>query len=146
MRFLAALLLAATLGSAAAATLDAQQEARYHRLVNELRCLVCQNQNIADSNAPLAADLRAQVERQVLEGRSDREILDYMTARYGDFVLYRPPFAARNWVLWLGPFALVLGGAAGIAVYVRRRPRAAAAPVAPVDEAALERLLREPRE
>src|SRR6185503_7898643 len=76
-------------------------DARYHALLAELRCLVCQNQTIAESNAPLAADLREQVRAQIAAGKSDAEIVDYLTARYGDFVRYRPAFKARTWLLWL---------------------------------------------
>jgi cytochrome c-type biogenesis protein CcmH len=85
-------------------------------LANELRCLVCQNQTIAESNAELAQDLRRQINEQIAAGRSDREIIDYMVARYGDFVLYRPPFKAATAALWLGPFVL-----AAIALFVLSR-------------------------
>ena len=77
---------------------------------NELRCLVCQNQTIADSNADLAVDLKNQVRQQLSEGRSKQEILKYMTERYGDFVLYKPPFNAATLMLWVGPFLLMLLG------------------------------------
>jgi cytochrome c-type biogenesis protein CcmH len=77
---------------------------------NELRCLVCQNQTIADSNADLAVDLKNQVRKQLSEGRSKEEILKYMTERYGDFVLYKPPFNAATIMLWVGPFALMVLG------------------------------------
>jgi cytochrome c-type biogenesis protein CcmH len=77
---------------------------------NELRCLVCQNQTIADSNADLAVDLKNQVRQQLSEGRSKQEILKYMTERYGDFVLYKPPFNAATLMLWIGPFLLMLLG------------------------------------
>ncbi len=107
-------------------TSPAQRE-RYHRLAEELRCLVCQNQTLADSNAELAADLRHQVEDQILAGRSDDEIKAYLVQRYGDFVLYRPPMKSNTWLLWLGPFALLLVGAFGW-WRVQRRSRAARAP------------------
>ncbi len=107
-------------------TSPAQRE-RYHRLAEELRCLVCQNQTLADSNAELAADLRHQVEDQILAGRSDDEIKAYLVQRYGDFVLYRPPMKSNTWLLWLGPFALLLVGAFGW-WRVQRRSRAAQAP------------------
>ena len=90
--------------------LDAEQAERYHELNAELRCLVCQNQTIAESNAPLAKDLRAQVETQILAGRSKQQILTYMTDRYGDFVRYRPPWSGRTLMLWVGPFLMVLIG------------------------------------
>jgi len=86
-------------------------------LSNELRCLVCQNQTIADSSAPLAEDLRNQVREKMLQGASDSEIIDYMVARYGDFVLYRPPFKLTTVLLWFGPLLLL---AAGLLVLLRR--------------------------
>ena len=83
-------------------------QARYDNLINELRCLVCQNQSIADSNAGLASDLRREVHSMLLAGKTDAEILKFMTDRYGDFVLFRPPFVRRTLLLWLAP-ALLLG-------------------------------------
>ena len=94
---------------------------RVAHLANELRCLVCQNQTLADSNAPLAVDLRNQIREQLAAGRSERDVLDFMVARYGDFVLYRPPFDARTALLWGGPFALLGAGAWILARRVRRR-------------------------
>ena len=128
-------------GTAHAAAPDAS-DARYHALIDELRCLVCQNQTIAESNAPLAADLREQVRTQIAAGRTDAEIIEYVTARYGDFVLYRPPFKARTWLLWLGPFAL-LGAVAALAAVFIRRSKAAARPPAAVDPGAVQALLNE---
>lgn len=90
---------------------DPADQARYEALIEELRCLVCQNESLAESNADLAADLRAEVAGQILAGRSDAQIIDYLTARYGDFVRYRPPFKPLTWLLWLGPLALLLMGA-----------------------------------
>ena len=87
---------------------DPVLEKKVITLSNELRCLVCQNQTIADSNAELAVDLRNQVRKQISEGKSDREILDYMVQRYGEFVLYRPPLSYKTIFLWAGPFALLL--------------------------------------
>jgi cytochrome c-type biogenesis protein CcmH len=87
---------------------DPVLEKKVIALSNELRCLVCQNQTIADSNAELAVDLRNQVRKQLSEGKSDREILDYMVQRYGEFVLYRPPFNYKTILLWAGPFLLLL--------------------------------------
>ena len=112
--FLAALLLAAA-GSAFGqaseiARPDAATEARLKALAEELRCLVCQNQTIADSNAPLAVDLRNQIREQMAAGKSDQDVVDFMVQRYGDFVLYRPPVKATTILLWAGPFVfLVLG-------------------------------------
>ena len=102
--------------------LTPHDQARYRTLISELRCLVCQNQSIADSDAPLAADLRAQVETQLAAGRSDAEIQRYLTDRYGDFVLYRPPFKPSTWLLWAGPFVLLLL-AIGVAVRFARSRR-----------------------
>ena len=88
-----------------------QDELRWRELNEELRCLVCQNQSIAESNAPLAEDLRVQVRQMIEQGKSDQDIRLYMTQRYGDFVLYRPPWNPRTWLLWAGPlFMLLIGG------------------------------------
>ena len=122
---------------------DPVVESRLKALGEELRCLVCQNQTIADSNAPLALDLRNQIRTQIAQGRSDTQIRDYMVERYGDFVLYRPPFKATTALLWIGPFALVLLGAGIFLVLVRRR-RAAQLPPEEVSRdrrAELEKLL-----
>ena len=100
---------------------DAKVEARLKALADELRCLVCQNQTIADSNAPLALDLRNQIRGQIAAGRSDAQIRDYMVERYGDFVLYRPPFKASTLLLWLGPFALLALAAGSFWAVVRSR-------------------------
>ena len=130
---LAAVLLAAANAFGQASELarpDPATEARLKALAEELRCLVCQNQTIADSSAPLAVDLRNQIRGQIAQGRSDRQILDYMVERYGDFVLYRPPFQASTLVLWLGPPLLVAGGVAAFILVVRRR-RASAEPDTP---------------
>ncbi len=126
-------------------TLTEEQRARYQTLAQELRCLVCQNQNIADSDAPLAADLREQLRLQLTAGRSDAEITDYLTARYGDFVLYRPPFKASTWLLWLGPFVLLLVALVAALRMVRLRRRAVPPAAPAVDEARLRRLLDEER-
>ncbi len=99
-------------------------EARVMSLANELRCLVCQNQTIADSNAALAVDLRNQVRDQVKAGRSDAQIIEYLVARYGDFVRYRPPVKLTTVLLWAGPFVLLVGGLAGLTLTLRRRARA----------------------
>ena len=106
---------------------DAAVEDRLKALAEELRCLVCQNQTIADSNAPLALDLRNQIRAQIAEGRSDSQIRAYMVERYGDFVLYRPPFKATTAILWAGPFALLVLGTGIAIVIARRRARASAA-------------------
>jgi cytochrome c-type biogenesis protein CcmH len=102
---------------------DPALEARMLAIAAELRCLVCQNQTIADSHADLAADLRRQVRELLQQGRTDAEIRDYMTARYGDFVLYRPPLKTTTAALWLGPAALLAIALAALAVTLARRRR-----------------------
>ena len=102
---------------------DPAVEVRMTRITSELRCLVCQNQTIADSNAALAVDLRRETRDLLKQGKSDAEVLDYMTARYGDFVLYRPPLKSSTALLWFGPAAMLLGGAAVLIVVLRRRTR-----------------------
>jgi cytochrome c-type biogenesis protein CcmH len=108
---------------AAPAVADPVLEARMLRIAAELRCLVCQNQTIADSHADLAQDLRRQVREMLVRGDSDQQILDYMTARYGDFVLYRPPMKATTALLWFGPAILLLGGITTLVIVLRRRNR-----------------------
>ena len=98
----------------------------------QLRCLVCQNQSIADSNAELAVDLRNQVIEQVKAGKTNKEIVDYMVERYGDFVLYKPPFKASTYILWLGPIALFLIGLIAFYVNLRRRKQTVARAVRPL--------------
>lgn len=102
---------------------DPVLDARMVRITSELRCLVCQNQTIADSHAALAVDLRKQVMEQLQQGQSDQQIIDYMTARYGDFVLYRPPLKASTVVLWFGPGLLLLISLVALFVVLRRRSR-----------------------
>ena len=99
-------------------------DARLKKLETELRCLVCQNQTLADSNADLADDLRREVRELALSGKSDEEIKSYLVARYGDFVLYNPPVKAVTWLLWFGPFVMLLGGGAIWWVVLKRRARA----------------------
>jgi cytochrome c-type biogenesis protein CcmH len=107
---------------------DATLQARYEGLTRQLRCLVCQNETIADSGATLAADLRRELREQLAAGKSDTEVLKFMTDRYGAFVLYKPPFEQRTWLLWLGPALLLLIGV-GVAVRViLQRSRLAAEP------------------
>ena len=116
-----------------------EHEQRYHALIDELRCLVCQNQTIADSNADLASDLRREVYRMVEDGRSAEEIADFMVVRYGEFVLYRPTLGGRTLALWIGPFVLAAAGLAVLVAHQRRRRRDRPAPL---DEAARERVRR----
>lgn len=133
-------------GEAEPAAADPALEVRVMALAAELRCLVCQNQTIADSNAALAADLREQIRERLRAGASDREVTEYMVARYGDFVLYRPPLRARTLLLWAGP-ALLLGIA--LAVYfthlARRGRGAPAAPLDAAEQARVRELLEAPR-
>ena len=98
-------------------------EARMMAIAAELRCLVCQNQTIADSHSGLAEDLRQQIREMMAKGQSERQILDYMTERYGDFVLYRPPFKATTALLWVGPALLMVGALGALFVVLRRRQR-----------------------
>jgi cytochrome c-type biogenesis protein CcmH len=126
---------------------DPTLEARARRLSQELRCLVCQNQSIDDSNAPLARDLRVLLRERLTEGDTDGEVLAFLTARYGDFVLLRPPFAVRTVALWLGPFLLLT--AAALLLLLRARARlqqlrdAAPAPLSQAERERLDRLLQE---
>lgn len=115
-----------------------EQEARFQRLSEELRCLVCQNQNLEDSNADLARDLRREIHDMILAGRSDKEIIAFMTDRYGDFVLYRPPVQGNTLLLWGGPFLLLAGGLIWLGVIIRRR--VAVTGEQPLDETERERL------
>jgi cytochrome c-type biogenesis protein CcmH len=115
---------------------------RVRSLSEKLRCLVCQNQSLADSNAELAEDLRKQVRTQVAAGKSDEQILGYMVERYGDFVLYEPPFKASTALLWIGPFVLlVAAGAVLVLVLRRRRSAAEEPPLGPEDKRVVERVL-----
>lgn len=100
------------------------ERARYRQLTEELRCPKCQNQNIADSDAPIAMDLRAEIYRKLEAGDSNAQIIDYLVARYGDFVLYKPPVTRRTLLLWYGPAALLVGGFILVGVIVLRRRKA----------------------
>ena len=100
-----------------------QAEARLKALAVELRCLVCQNQTLADSNAPLAEDLRREVREMIAKDMSDKEIIDFLVTRYGDFVLYRPRWKASTTLLWVGPFLLLGGGATALVLALRRRQK-----------------------
>ena len=105
---------------------DAASEARFQVITKELRCLVCQNQSLADSHAELAGDLRREVHAMIKAGKEDREIIEFLVRRYGDFVLYRPPLVPRTAVLWLGPIGLFL--LAGLVGFIALRRRAATPP------------------
>ena len=108
-------------GEAAPAAADPVLEDRVMALATELRCLVCQNQTLADSHAPLAVDLRNQIREKMQQGESETDIVNYMVARYGDFVLYRPPFKATTVLLWAGPILLMIAGLATLFFRLARR-------------------------
>jgi cytochrome c-type biogenesis protein CcmH len=108
--------------TALSAAEEPEVERRVNALANELRCLVCQNQTLADSNAPLAVDLRNQIREQLKAGASEGDVIDFMVARYGDFVLYRPPFKTTTIALWAGPFAFLVLGMWVLVRRLRRRP------------------------
>lgn len=100
---------------------DPAVEQRMMKLSQELRCLVCQNETLADSRADLAEDLRREIREQIKAGKSDKEIIDFLTARYGQFILYRPRVTPTTYVLWFGPFVLMLGGLYVLFSYIRQR-------------------------
>ena len=106
---------------------DAERQ-RYRSLIEELRCPKCQNQNIADSDAPIATDLRNEIFRMLEEGKSNDEIIDFLVSRYGDFVLYKPPLTSRTLLLWYGPAGLLVLGFGVLAVILVRRRRVEKAP------------------
>lgn len=141
------LLLLGTLAAAAQAVVetydftDEGDRARYQRFTYELRCPKCQNQNLADSNAPIAADLRRELHRLLEEGHSDEEIVDFMVARYGEYVLYRPRLEPRTWLLWGAPAGMLLGGVAVMIVMLRRSRSLTAAELDDAERARLARLL-----
>jgi cytochrome c-type biogenesis protein CcmH len=126
---------------AAPAADDPVIEQRMSEIASELRCLVCQNQTIVDSNAPLAVDLRNEIRNQLKQGKSAREIMDYMVARYGDFVLYRPPLKATTVLLWLGPLLLLLAGTIVMFRKIARRRVQVAAPLTKEEQDAAAKLL-----
>jgi len=138
-RFLLLLVCGLAAGLAAAQE-DPALEKRVHDLSSELRCLVCQNQTLADSSAPLAVDLRNQVREQLKSGKSERDVIDFLVARYGDFVLYRPPLQANTVLLWAGPFLLLVAGLA-LLVWRLRRRRVPEAELSEADRARAARLL-----
>ena len=120
-----------------------EDEARYQELIEELRCLVCQNQNIADSSAPLAKDLRSQVLEMINAGNSDAQIRTFMTDRYGDFVLYSPPVKSSTWVLWFGPAAMLLGSMIFLVMTLRRRMALSPDVLADPDQEELDRRIEQ---
>ena len=144
LALLLGLILAGSVLSREAPTVAADPllEKRVMALAAELRCLVCQNQTIADSNAELAVDLKNQIREKLKAGMSEAQIIDYMVARYGDFVLYRPPVKATTLPLWIGPFALLFAALAGLFYYILRRRRSTPEqPLSEADEARVRSLL-----
>ncbi|MEY4642632.1 MAG: hypothetical protein RLZZ227_2626 [Pseudomonadota bacterium] len=144
------LLLAATHVRAAIEELEfasEEEEARYNKLIDEMRCPKCLNANLSGSDAPIAADLRAEIKEQLQEGRSDDDIIEFMTARYGEFILYRPRLSASTVLLWFGPLALLLGG-----FFIVRRMLAAArasivdATLSPEEQQRLHAMLKDGKE
>lgn len=139
---LGALSLAACLGFASAQ--DAAEEERFRHLAGKLRCLVCQNQTLADSGAELAGDLRRELREQIRAGRSDEQIVEFMVARYGDFVLYEPPLKPTTLLLWAGPFALLAAALGAVAwIALRRRPADEARELPPEARERVARMLGE---
>ena len=124
---------------------DPEQQQRYQHLIEELRCLVCQNQNLADSHADLAQDLRQEVYAMVAGGKSNEEIIGFLTARYGDFVLYRPPVKESTWLLWFAPFLLLLIGVIVVLRFARARARAPQQQLSAAEQVQLEQLLKQER-
>ena len=122
---------------------DPAQEARARALSRELRCLVCQNESIDDSNADLAADLRRLVRQRIAAGDSDEQVKRYLVARYGEFVLLKPPVEPATYLLWFGPLTLFVVGGAGMVLALRRRHAAAEPPLDDAQKDSLERLMQE---
>lgn len=120
---------------------DPALEARVQKISEVLRCLVCQNQNLADSHADLAMDLKNQVRDMLKRGQSEKEVIDFMVARYGDFVLYKPPVKSTTWLLWGGPFALFAGALGFLFVKLNRRRKNTAAPLSAEERARAASLL-----
>ncbi|PKO83391.1 MAG: cytochrome C biogenesis protein CcmH [Betaproteobacteria bacterium HGW-Betaproteobacteria-11] len=120
---------------------DEAVEKRLLAISEELRCLVCQNETLAASRADLAQDLRREIRQMIHEGKNDKEIIDFMVARYGDFVLYRPPLKPATWLLWGGPFVLLGGGLWALIAFLRRQKLQAAPPLSAADHARARALL-----
>lgn len=123
-----------------------EHEARYYSLLDELRCLVCQNQTIAESDADLAKDLRDEVKKMLQAGATDSEITEFMVNRYGDFVLYRPPVKPRTWLLWFGPIVFLLIALATLAQVIRKQKRAGSAALSEAEQAKVDSILSRPEE
>lgn len=138
---------AAAAGEATPMAQDPQTETRMLAISEELRCLVCQNESLAASHAELAEDLRKEVRSLIKQGKTDPEIMDFLVARYGDFVRYRPAMKPTTWLLWFGPFLLLGGAVIGLVVYLRRRATAVASgEISAGDKARVQALLDEPEQ
>lgn len=124
---------------------DPQLEQRARDLSREIRCVVCQSQSVADSDADIAQELRVLIREQITAGKSDQEIRDYLVARYGDFVLFDPPFKASTYALWIGPFAILVLAGIGVALFFRRRAQdpARARELSADEHSRVERLLQD---
>jgi cytochrome c-type biogenesis protein CcmH len=123
---------------------DPRIEQRMKSLTEQLRCMVCQNETLADSRADLAEDLRMQIREQIKAGKSDQEIIAFLTARYGDYVLYNPPVKAKTYLLWFGPFVLLIAGTGVLYRYLRiRRDKINEAPLTADERKRAEEILRE---
>ena len=149
MLFIAMTVLLAPVSAGPVVTYDfasEEQEALFNKLSNELRCLVCQNQSISDSNADLAKDLRDEIYEMLQQGKGENEIVDFMVARYGDFVLYRPPMKPMTWVLWFGPAIALVVGFFLVMHIVRKQRKAAAAEISNDDIERLKALQSEVQE
>lgn len=120
---------------------DPAVEARVRHITEELRCLTCMGQSIADSHSGFSEDMRREIRQLIAQGKSDGQIIEFMVQRYGDFVLYRPPLKATTWLLWGGPFVLLAAGLAALLVRLRRRGREAAAALSEQEHAAAVQLL-----
>lgn len=125
---------------------DPVLEAKVQTLSEQLRCLVCQNQNLADSHADLAIDLKNQVRAMLKQGLSEQEVVDFMVQRYGDFVLYKPPVKATTWLLWGGPFALLAGGLGMLFFKLRKRRNQTALSLSDEQRAVARQLLNSDRQ
>lgn len=123
-----------------------EHEERYYSLLDELRCLVCQNQTIAESDADLAKDLRSEVKKMLQAGATDSEITEFMVNRYGDFVLYRPPVKPRTWLLWFGPLVFLVIALAVLVQVVRKQKRAGSMALAEDEQTKVDSILSRPEE
>lgn len=125
---------------------NSKHEQRYKNLINEFRCVVCQNQNIADSNAALAQDLRKQVFKMINAGKNDDEIMEFMVIRYGDFVLYRPQFNSMTFLLWVGPFIIFIIGLYILMSFIRQRKKMVTTELSNTDKEKVKQLLEDKEE